>query len=236
MNMLADFSDAMWISSTLWGGPRSCAPAPYFRVVFHVGGSVRSATLHVTALGLYECELNGRLVGDHVFAPGWSEYRKRVYYQSYDVTAMLRAGENVMGAILGDGWYCGLIAEKDRQQYGDRPLLLAQLEITHADGSITRIASSPAWKTTTGPILEADLLQGEAYDARHELGAWSSPGYDDSRWQSAEPATAPDIAIERSEGPPVRRIETLPPLKQYVAPWHSRALVCDFGQNFTGRM
>jgi alpha-L-rhamnosidase len=234
--MIADFSEAMWIGSAVWGGPRSCVPAPYFRAVFKLGGPVRSATLSVTALGLYTCEVNGRAVGDHVFAPGWTDYRKRVCYQSYDVADLLRDGENVLGVILGDGWYCGQIAEKDRQQYGDRPLLLAQLEITHADGSITRIASSPAWKTTTGPILEADLLRGEAYDARHELGAWSSPGYDDRRWQPSEPAAAPDIAIERSEAPPVRRIDILPPLKQYVAPWFSRALVCDFGQNFTGRI
>ena len=235
-NRVADFSDALWIGSAVWGGPRSCSPAPYFRMSFHLSSPVRGATLHVTALGLYECELNGRVVGDHVLAPGWTEYRKRVYYQSFDVTPILRGGENVLGAILGDGWYCGQIADKDRQQYGERPALLAQLKITHADGSTTRIATSPTWKTTTGPILESDLLRGEAYDARHELGTWSSPGYDDRRWQQAEPFAAPDIAIESSEGPPVRRIEILPALKQYVAPWFSRALVCDFGQNFTGRM
>ena len=135
---------------------------PYLRKTFHLSQSVRSAHFIVTALGLYECEINGQRVGDEVFAPGWTEYHKRVYYQGYDVTGLLRPGENVLGAILGDGGYCGHVAWWGRQLYADRPRFLAQLEIIFQDGSTIIFASDSSWKTSTGPILESDMLMGES--------------------------------------------------------------------------
>ena len=229
---------AKWIASTIRGGPRTAAPAPYFRKAFRLDGPVKSSVLHITALGLYECEMNGKVVGDHIFAPGWTDYNKRVYFQSYDVTSLLSKGENAIGVILGDGWYSGHLAQHDRGLYGERPQLLAQLEITAKDGSVMRVVSDSSWKTTTGPILESDLIMGETYDARRELGAWSSGKYDDSAWLPIEMADDPKISIERSAGPPVHRKETFT-VKDADAmkiPGRPDCRIYDFGQNLTGRV
>ena len=130
---------AQWIASPVIGGPRVLTPAPFFRKGFKIDGTIRSAVLHITALGLFEAEINGRVVGDDVFAPGWTDYKKRVYFRSHDVMALLSEGENAIGVILADGWYAGHVAWRDREAYGERPLLLAQLEITRADGTVQRV-------------------------------------------------------------------------------------------------
>jgi alpha-L-rhamnosidase len=230
-------SNARWIASLEEGTPRSSTRVPYFRKSFVLRGTVKLAQLHVTALGLYECELNGRRIGNDVFAPGWTDYNKRVQYQSYDITSLVRQGENVLGALLGDGWYCGFIGVWDRQMYGARPTLLAQLEITLANGTVQTLATDETWKTTTGPILESDLLMGEYYDARRELGGWSRPRYDDSSWQAVRLAEDPKIEISPCLGPPVRRIEEIKPIEvRAMGTPPDGLLIFDFGQNFSGRV
>ncbi len=230
------FASASWIASSTVGGPRTSAPVPYVRKSFRIDQPVRSAKLAISALGLYECEINGERIGDEVFTPGWTEYHKRVQYQTYDVTGQIQVGENVLGAILGDGWYCGFVAWCGRQVYGDRPRLLARLEVTLQDGSTVAVASDASWKTTIGPILESDLLNGEAYDARRELGDWSKPGYDASRWESVivAPPEHPVEVVPRV-GPPVRRIEEIKSVEHRKLDGH-RTHIFDFGQNFTGRV
>ncbi len=230
------FTEASWIASPLVGGERTGAPVPFVRKSFQLEQPVQSARLVVTALGLYECEINGQRVGDEVFSPGWTDYKKRVQYQTYDVAGLLRSGENVLGAILGDGWYCGYVGWGGRQAYGDRPRFLARLEVTLADGSRVIIGTDASWKTTTGPILESDFQMGESYDARLDLGAWSQPGYDESRWQPVLLAP-PDQPIELvpSVGPPVRRIEEIKPVTERKLD-HDKTRLFDLGQNFTGRV
>ena len=155
MHFAKTFSCASWITSSIVGGPYSSVPVPYFRRSFLISQPVKSAALRVTALGVYECEINGQRVGDEVFAPGWTEYHKRVYYQSYDVTGLLRPGENVLGAILGDGWYCGNVAWWGRQLYADRPRFLAQLEIILQDGTTITFAAIPRGKHPPGQSWKA---------------------------------------------------------------------------------
>lgn len=231
------FSKALWIASSLKGSPQSGVPAPYVRTRFTVKGAIRSATLHCTALGLYECEINGQRVGDLALAPGWTDYHKRLYFQTYDVTALLQSGENVIGALLGDGWYCGFVGWGARQVYGDRPRFLAQLEIEYSDGSRETIATNNDWKTSTSPILQNDLLQGEAYDARLVQHGWSSPRFDDAHWEPVETFAVNDLPLETPPGPPVRRIETLTPISTVTLPgWPEGQRIFDFGQNFTGRV
>jgi alpha-L-rhamnosidase len=229
---------AQWIASSLIGGPRVMTPAPFFRRDFRVEGTVRSAVLHITALGLFEAEVNGHVLSDEVFAPGWTDYKKRVYFRSHDVTALLASGENAIGVILADGWYAGHVAWGDRNSYGERPLLLAQLEITTADGAVQRIVSDASWKTAVGPILEADMLMGETYDARREFDGWSKGGFNDAAWQSVVLPDAPQIALEYSPGPPVRRQETLPATRLEIPNVSEKAprRLFDFAQNLTGRL
>ncbi len=157
---------------------------------------IRRATLYATTLGIYELHLNGQRVGDEFFAPGWTDYRKRAYYRAYDVTSRIKAGANALGAWVADGWYSGYIGfglltgigteHVGRYTYGKTPAFMAQLEIEYADGSKETVVTNPSWKVTgDGPIREADFLMGESYDARKDMPGWSSPGFDDSKWEAA---------------------------------------------------
>ncbi len=227
-----------WIGAALAGGPETGAPSPYLRTIFNVSRQVVAARLYATALGLYEFHLNGRRVGQDVFTPGWTEYKKRVQYQAYDVTALLRPGANAAGAILGDGWYCGHLGWRERNYYGERPGLLAQLVLTFADGSTQTIATDQGWKTAFGAVVDADLINGETHDARRELTGWAEPGYDDSAWLPVAELADPAIELAPTLGPTVRATQELtpvaPPVKQ--ATWPSPKWIFDFGQNLVGRV
>ena len=226
---------AEWIGAGLVGGPRTTVPSPYLRRTFALGQPAASARLYVTALGVYEFFINGQRVGEDVLAPGWTDYSKRVRYQVYDVAALLHGGENVLGALLGDGWYSGHVCWYDRQHYGDRPRLLAQLEIVTAAGEHLTIASDQAWRTAFGPLLESDEVMGESYDARLELDGWSAPGFDDRRWLPAERFDDTGVSLVATGGPLVRRHEIIKPITDPTeTPRGSARWIYDFGQNLVG--
>ncbi len=181
--------------------PLFLPPARQYRKEFAASREVRRATVYATALGIYELHLNGRRVGDEWFAPGWCDYRQRAYYNTYDVTALVKRGPNALGAWVADGWYSGYIGfglltgigteAIGRYTYGKTPALMAQLEIEYADGSRQTVATDASWKVTgAGPIQEADFLMGESYDARQETRGWATAGFDDSRWEAAVRAEA----------------------------------------------
>lgn len=171
-----------WGTATLADQP--LPPPPLLRKAFRVEKPVRRATLFATALGLYRFSLNGERIGRDEFTPGWTDYQKRVYYNTYDVTPLVKEGDNVLGALLGDGWYAGCIAFTGRRNwYGGFPRLRAQLEIDLADGSRQTVATDGSWKAAYGPVLHADLLMGCAIDARRELPGWDRPGFDDAAWK-----------------------------------------------------
>lgn len=220
---------AKWIFSPITGGPRSSAPAPYLRKEFWLDRAFQSASLRVTALGLYEMEINGKTVGEQVFAPGWTDYNIRVPLQSYDVTELLQPGRNCIGAILGDGWYCGHVAWRGRENYGERPELLGLLEVSFDDGSTVQVGTDSSWQWATGPILENDFLMGEMYDARREIEGWSLPGFDASAWLPALLGAQHEIVLDTLSYPAVKRIEEIVPV--LVRPG-----VYDMKQNFSGRV
>jgi len=209
-------------------------PAPLLRRAFEVRPGLASARLYITALGVYEAQLNGVTVGDHVLDPGWTSYHHRLRYQTFDVTSLLREGRNAIGAILGDGWYRGRLGFGGgrRNIYGERLALLAQLEIRYADGTTERIVTDESWRAATGPILMSDIYDGESYDARLERPGWSAPGYDDSDWAGVRPVERDLGTLVAPSGPPVRRIEELAPVTITTSP-SGRTLV-DFGQNLVG--
>src|SRR5688572_7620115 len=190
-------------------------PAPMLRRGFELRAGFQSARLYITALGLYEAEINGNVVGDHVFSPGWTVYDQHLRYQTFDVTGMLKEGQNAIGAILGDGWFRGRIGFGGGQRniYGRHLALLAQLEVQYEDGSSERIVTddAQAWRATTGPILMSDIYDGETYDARFEHPGWSWPGFDDSKWAGVGNIEWNLDALEAPLGPPVRRIERIAP-------------------------
>src|SRR5262249_44337312 len=138
----------------------------------------------------------GRPVGDQILAPEFTDYHTRTQYQAYDVTSLLENGENVIGAVLGDGWYAGGIGlargavKKPRNIYGDHPRLIDQLEVELANWKTERVATDASWRTTReGPIRAADILDGEVYDARREMPGWDRPRFDDKGWQPPDVAT-----------------------------------------------
>ncbi len=193
-----------------------------------------SARLMITALGLHEAELNGRRVDDHVFSPGWTNYNVRAPYRIHDVTALLLPGENVLGVILGVGWYCGYLGWKGWKTYGSHPSLLCSLLVSFADGTSLTIGTDNTWKTAEGPILENDLLMGETYDARLEFGDWSRAEFDDGDWVAAVDSAPPaNVELTLHPGPPVRRINEIEPISAREITAQTR--IYDLGQNFAGR-
>ncbi|ROO87326.1 alpha-L-rhamnosidase [Actinocorallia herbida] len=206
------------------------------RTEFASGPGLVSARLYATALGVYEAELNGERVGDHVLAPGWTSYHHRLRYQTYDVTGLVRDGANCLGAVLGDGWYRGRLGyEGKRALYGDRLALLAQLELAYGDGTVRRITTGAGrWRASSGPLLSTDLYDGEAYDARREHAGWSEPGFDDAAWWPAETVDHDLATLVAPTGPPVRVTETLAPVATLTSP--SGRTILDFGQNLVGRL
>ena len=240
MGLLApDDWRARWIAAPLMGGKRTPAQVPALRRVFELPHEVGSARLYVTALGVYDVEINGERAIDVELAPGWTDYGKRVRYRAFDVTRLLRAGENVVGVLLGDGWYCGTLGLSDRQQYGDRPQLLAQLEIALVDGTPLRIVSDDLWTWHRSPILYSDLLLGESADARQRTLGWSAPGFDAVGWSPVEVLAKREIGLDASAHPPIRVIErraAVAPAKLRAGEFGSIRSIYDFGQNLVGRV
>jgi alpha-L-rhamnosidase len=227
---------AKWIGSSIAGGPRTGAPVPFLRNSVSLRRNLVEARLYATALGVYEFRLNGRKVGEDYFAPGWTDYNKRIQYQVYDVSNLLNEGENVLAAVLGDGWYCGNVEWRGRQLYGDRPWLLAQLVVQYDDGSTETYATNEQWKTSLGPVLESDLLMGESYDARREFTGWDAAGFDDSGWQAVVLREAPDAELVGMRGPTVRATQEIVPVGDPVKVdrWPSPDYIYDLGQNMVG--
>ncbi|MCL2646966.1 MAG: glycoside hydrolase family 78 protein [Phycisphaerales bacterium] len=242
---LLDRSDwkAQWIGSSLVGSPKAETTIPFFRKSFQIPTSKKivSARLYATAMGFYEFRLNGQKVGDQVFAPFWTDYRKRVQYQVFDVTNLLKSGkENVAGIILGDGWYCGYTGNIGRRQfYGDRPKAFAQIVLRYSDGESEMIVTDDTWTTAAGPIISSDLMMGESYDARLEMPGWDAPGFrEDNRWSKALLFEETGVQLVAMCGPPIRAIKEIKPIsvKKILQPWDSYVLLFDFGQNLVGRV
>jgi len=229
----ADWSAANWITPPGDDDGAKSLPAPLLRKTFPIDGVVRSARLYVTALGLYEAELNGRRVGDEVLTPGWTSYDKRLQYQTYDVTAQLQRGANALGLTLGNGWFRGpLTWDLKRNQYGNRLAALVQLRIDYADGRRQVVCSDASWKASTGPILSSEIYLGERYDARLERTGWSLANFDDRDWASVRILEHRKDFLVAPSGPPVRRIEEIKPVAILQTP--AGDTVVDFGQNMVG--
>jgi alpha-L-rhamnosidase len=224
---------ASWVEPDLPEDVKASNPAPMLRSEFKLSGGVARARAYVTSHGLYEMYLNGRRVGEQLFTPGWTSYKKRLQYQTYDVTDLLKGGDNAIGVQLGDGWYRGHIGfSGQRNQYGERLALLCQINITYKDGREEIITTDQNWKATTGPILMSDIYNGETYDARLEKSGWASPGFDAHQWSGVKVASHAKDNLVSPAGPPTRRIEEVRPVKILKTP--AGDSVADMGQNLVG--
>ena len=197
-------------------------PADCFRKKFELPGNVKKARLYATACGLYEARINGEKAGDFCLAPGYTDYRKRIQYQTIDVTSLLREGENVITAELADGWYRGSTGAWGlKQEYGYETKFLAQLEIETEDGTVLTVSTDGSWEwSNDGPVRFADNKDGEVVDARME------PSFS-GRAKETSCAVTPTA----SNNVPVTEHERFTPTL-IVTP--SGKTVLDMGQNFAG--
>lgn len=206
---------------------------PLLRKEFDLGDDIASARIYATARGVYELTINGEKVGDEQLAPGWTDYNKRIDYQTYDVTGLLAGGSNVFGAYLADGWYAGTIASFGDQVWGDETSLIAQLRIDYRDGTHEWVTTDSTWRTTNGPYTSADLIHGETYDERLNPAGWQESGFDVGDWSSATVArTSATTLLEPQTDEPVRVTERRPAITRTEA--EPDTWIYDLGQNMVG--
>jgi alpha-L-rhamnosidase len=228
---------ALWISDRRKTPASSTPPpSPYIRNEFTIQKVIKKARLYSTALGLYEPYINGYRVGKDLFSPGWTDYKKRIQYQTYDVTNQLKQGKNAIGAIVGDGWYSGQIAHLPRGYYGSQPYLFMQLEVTYEDGTSEIIATDNSWKAGYGPIISQDMLMGETYDARLEVPGWNQPEFKELNWNpvKVKPANEGTGKLVAEAEPPIQMMEEIKPVK--ITEPKPGVFIFDLGQNMVGNV
>ena len=229
---LADLRDrrGMWIATpdiALRSGPM-----PLFRHEVIVERPVRRALVFVAGLGAHELRINGAKVGDHVLAPAWTDFRKTVLYESFDVTSLIKTGPNAIGVLLGNGFYnvVGGRYSKFTGSFG-APRLWLQLHLEFDDGTTNETGTDLEWRVHSGPITFSDVYGGEDFDARLEPAGWDRSGFDDSTWPKAS-FVEPGGTLRADSSPPVRVIETFDAIR--VSQPKPGVFVYDLGQNFAG--
>jgi alpha-L-rhamnosidase len=245
------FLNHVWIGKWIAGihNGKDRQPVNYLRKSFKINKGIVSARLYSSALGLYEASINGKKVTEDCFTPGWTDYYVHVQHQTYDVTKLLQKGDNVIGVMLGEGWYCGSISRRrngGQPSYGSHPNFIAELHIRYKDGSKSIIETDESWQCSIGgPLRMSDIYDGETYDANYDMAGWDKPEFKSCGWTHCLVKNR-RIRIIGISAPPVRRIETLP-VKSFrelspelwepvpCVPHPVNLIVVDFGQNITGR-
>jgi alpha-L-rhamnosidase len=206
----------------------------HLRKTFSVPKGVQRARLYASAFGVYELSINGKRAGVDVLAPGYTDYEKRVAFQAYDVTSLVRRGDNAIGALVAGGWCTAALGGRAGACGVEPPRVMAQLEIVQSDGTLLTIITDRSWKAHAGPITSSHLVDGESYDARLELPGWDTPRFDDAGWL---PVAQYDRKKERDlvadPGPPIRVTEDVRPVQ--VTEPQKGVYVFDLGQNILGR-
>lgn len=213
-----------------WGPRRDVLPL--FRKSFIIHKKIKSATAFVTGLGQFEFFVNGTKAGDHFLDPGWTQYSKHALYVPFDITSQLKQGENVLGAMLGNGFYY-IPGERYRKLTGGYgyPKMIANIVIEYADGSTVNIVTDQSWKTAPSPVYFSSIYAGEDYDAALEQEGWDNTGFNDKHWQT----------VKITDGPPqldaqlihaVKVMQRFPAIKMTTL--RPDVKVADLGQNASG--
>jgi len=220
-----------WDSITQW----SRLSARYLRKEFQSSSAVQKATVYISGLGMYELYLNGERVGDQVLAPNPTDYRKSFFYNTHDVTAQIKNGNNAIATVLGNGRFFTMRQNYKPQKHNTfgYPKLLLQLEIEYADGTKKIIISDESWKLNVdGPIRTNNEYDGEEYDATKEFPGWNNIGFNDSKWIKPGLVAAPlgNITAQMSE--PMKVMQLIKPVS--IKKLNNGKYVLDMGQNFAG--
>jgi alpha-L-rhamnosidase len=241
-----EFDDSAWqsaiayvpppspMSTEAMGNPWQTGPVKLLRHSFAISKPVTSARLYATALGAYRFQINGARVGDQILSPGWDDFRTHVPYQAYDVTQQLTTGQNAIAAWLAPGWYTTpLMWFRQGYNYGDTPpALKAQLRIAYADGSIEWIATDASWKADISPISQAEIYDGENYDARKEQAGWDTAAFSDAQWKPVDLVKPLEPEIVPQSFPPIRAQQTL--TAGAITSPKPGTYIYDFHQNLAG--
>lgn len=211
-------------------------PAPLFRKSFHIKKEIKTARLYIAGLGYYEASINGSRIGDHVLDPGWTNYGKQILYNTYDITSQLQSGENVVGVVLGNGFFNPIpmrVFKLLREYlYIGRPCVKAQIRVAYTDGSVETITTDTSWKTAPGPIIRNNVYLGEQYDANQEIANWDHPSANDSQWKQASLSDIPAGELIPQMQPPIRVTEIIRPVR--MTETRPGEFIFDMGQNFAG--
>lgn len=211
-------------------------PALFIRKEFSLEGKVKRARVYATAHGIYRLYLNGKRVDDREFAPEITNYKKILQYQTYDITGLLKNGENAVGIMLADGWWAGRVGiSGDSCQFGSMLGALLQLEMEYEDGGNEIVFTDETWKSTDkGPYIFSDLFVGEKYDARREMPGWSKAGFDDGGWTRVNVAEYGYENLKGQYGPFVTTARIFPASRVMITP--NGETVLDLGQNIAGHI
>ncbi|MEC7265332.1 MAG: family 78 glycoside hydrolase catalytic domain [Bacteroidota bacterium] len=222
---------ADWIAIGYKESPKQ--ESPILRNEFQINKNIKSATVAVTSHGLYEAYLNGDKIGDAYLTPGWTSYNKRLQYQVYDVTPLLKQGKNAMSALLGSGWYRSPLAWDDNKNlYGTDLALLLQLNIEYTDGTSEILGTNKDWKSHESSIMFSEIYNGETIDRTKDLGNWKNAGYNDGNWSAVEKKDFGYANLIGTYNEPITKHETFTPIKMLTTPEGDTVL--DFGQNLVG--
>lgn len=206
---------------------------PLFRKEFEVAKKIKEATLYISGLGHYEASLNGQKIGNSFLAPGWTNYDHTVLYNTYDVTSMLRKGQNVLGAMVGNGFY-NINRERYRKlviAWGN-PKLIGQLRIRFTDGTEQILVTGTDWKTAPSPITFTSIYGGEDYDAQLEQTGWDRTDLNDSSWENAVLVTSPTGKLTAENDYPLGLKETFQ--AKTITKLNDGGYLYDFAQNASG--
>ncbi|WP_040539943.1 alpha-L-rhamnosidase [Pedobacter arcticus] len=211
-------------------------PAPYFRKAFKSAEAkkIKSARAYIAVAGLYELTINGEKVSDHSLDPIYTRFDRRNLYVSYDVTKHLKNGENVLGVLLGNGWYnhqSTAVWFFEKAPWRNRPTFCMDTRITYEDGSVEVISTDRNWKTALSPVIFNSIYTAEHYDARLEQANWDKPGFDDKKWKSAIFRSAPSQNIVSQMLHPIRQVEEL---KAKVRKFNDSTYVFSLAKNISG--
>ncbi|KAK5044660.1 hypothetical protein LTR84_010552 [Exophiala bonariae] len=206
-----------------------------FRRDFHIQGPVRKARLYITAHGVYEASINGAKVGDHVLAPGWTSYDYELPYQTFDVLELLQPGSNTIGVEVAEGWFCGRLGFMGGQRdiWGSKLGIFAEICVTYDDGhTAVLVGTDHHWQFGHGPLLQAEIYNGESFNAAEDVTGWNAPSFSDKTWKPVVQGDMNLSILKAQDAPPVRRIQTISPQRKIKSP--SRKCILDFGQNLVG--
>ena len=222
----------LWISDN---HDKDFEPSPLFRKAFSIEKEIKSARAYICGLGYYELFLNGERVGKNYLDPGYTHFDKRVLYVTHDVTSMIKSGENVVAAVLGNGWFneqSVAVWDFHKASWRNRPRMICEIRVTYNDGTTETIATDKSWKTNTGAYLYNNIYSGDIYDARLEEEGWNNIGFNDQNWEQVNLIKTPATILESQQMPAIQITKEIKPIS--VKSFGDTVYVFDMGENFSG--